>query len=154
MQYLENSINLLFPCNFFDNILKNYYARLHILTLHACIYYLSYVGISVYFHMQYILSSHGNVCQDIIVFWWIIFFIVHCISFFIVFRKTILLKIYDDEEYEKNETFQIHLDEPSIVRRGSGNQFIAKTNQFINYLKIVSWLYREYPRIKLSDSLG
>lgn len=36
-------------------------------------------------------------------------------------EKTILLKIYDDEEYEKNETFQIHLDEPSIVRRGSEN---------------------------------
>lgn len=37
-------------------------------------------------------------------------------------EKTILLKIYDDEEYEKNETFQIHLDEPSIVRRGSGRR--------------------------------
>lgn len=37
-------------------------------------------------------------------------------------EKTILLKIYDDEEYEKNETFQIHLDEPSIVRRGSENE--------------------------------
>ncbi|XP_062596962.1 sodium/calcium exchanger 3-like isoform X1 [Saccostrea cucullata] len=37
-------------------------------------------------------------------------------------EKTILLKIYDDEEYEKNETFQIHLDEPTIVRRGSENE--------------------------------
>ncbi|XP_048732441.1 sodium/calcium exchanger 3-like isoform X3 [Ostrea edulis] len=37
-------------------------------------------------------------------------------------EKTILLKIYDDEEYEKNETFQIHLEEPSIVRRGSGRR--------------------------------
>lgn len=36
-------------------------------------------------------------------------------------EKAILLKIFDDEEYEKNETFQIHLDEPSIVRRGSEN---------------------------------
>lgn len=63
------------------------------------------------------------------VFLLIIFVIVpvYCISFFIIFRKAILLKIFDDEEYEKNETFQIHLDEPSIVRRGSGNQFIAKT---------------------------
>uniref|UniRef100_K1QT19 Sodium/calcium exchanger 2 n=1 Tax=Magallana gigas TaxID=29159 RepID=K1QT19_MAGGI len=37
-------------------------------------------------------------------------------------RKAILLKIFDDEEYEKNETFQIHLDEPLIVRRGSGRR--------------------------------
>lgn len=75
------------------------------------------------------------------VFLLIIFVIVpvYCISFFIIFRKAILLKIFDDEEYEKNETFQIHLDEPSIVRRGSGNQFIAKTNQFNNYLKINSY---------------
>lgn len=74
------------------------------------------------------------------VFLLIIFVIVpvYCISFFINFRKAILLKIFDDEEYEKNETFQIHLDEPSIVRRGSGNQFIAKTQtSLITILKLI-----------------
>ena len=30
------------------------------------------------------------------------------------------MRIYDDEEYEKNEVFYIEMDEPRLIRRGSG----------------------------------
>jgi hypothetical protein len=32
----------------------------------------------------------------------------------------IRIRIYDDEEYEKNEVFYIELDEPCLLRKGSG----------------------------------
>ena len=37
------------------------------------------------------------------------------------FRKYIKVRIFDDEEYEKNEEFYVELGEPSLTRRGSGN---------------------------------
>lgn len=39
----------------------------------------------------------------------------------VFFRAYIKVKIIDDEEYEKNETFYVELDEPILVRRGSGS---------------------------------
>ena len=30
------------------------------------------------------------------------------------------MRIFDDEEYEKNEVFYIEMDEPRLIRRGSG----------------------------------
>lgn len=35
-------------------------------------------------------------------------------------RKDIIVRIFDDEEYEKNEDFYVELGEPSLTRRGSG----------------------------------
>lgn len=36
------------------------------------------------------------------------------------YRQLIRIRIYDDEEYEKNEVFYIELDEPCLLRKGSG----------------------------------
>ena len=36
------------------------------------------------------------------------------------YRAYIKVRIIDDEEYEKNETFYIELGEPRLVRTGSG----------------------------------
>lgn len=46
---------------------------------------------------------------------------------FYFFRKLINIKIFDDEEYEKNEEFYLVLDEPCLLRKGSGTYiFIYK----------------------------
>lgn len=104
----------------------------------------NFISLYIQYNTRYYINYHRMEMFAKIfhvdVFLLIIFVIVpvYCISFFIIFRKAILLKIFDDEEYEKNETFQIHLDEPSIVRRGSGNQFIAKTQtSLITILKLI-----------------
>jgi len=35
----------------------------------------------------------------------------------------VTVKIFDDEEYEKNEDFFITLNEPALTRRGSGKSW-------------------------------
>ena len=42
---------------------------------------------------------------------------------FVSSRKFIKVRIFDDEEYEKNEVFSIELGEPYLTRRGSGKGF-------------------------------
>ena len=50
---------------------------------------------------------------------------IHCTSFLLtffsfLFRGIIKVRIIDDEEYEKNETFYLELDEPELYQRASG----------------------------------
>lgn len=58
------------------------------------------------------------------------------LSVFIFFRKVIIIKIFDDEEYEKNEEFYLVLDEPCLLRKGSG------TYIFICFLKVIRFILR------------
>ncbi len=40
----------------------------------------------------------------------------------VFYRAYIKVRIVDDEEYEKNEVFYIEIDEPRLVRAGSGER--------------------------------
>ena len=41
------------------------------------------------------------------------------------------MRIIDDEEYEKNETFYLELDEPELYQRASGKHDHEEIKQYI-----------------------
>ena len=74
---------------------------------------------------------------------------------FVSSRKFIKVRIFDDEEYEKNEVFSIELGEPYLTRRGSGKDLhhqiqahiistFRRVSEFIIAVMIMFYIFQLY----------